>query len=50
MIDIKKIPDTKEDLDRYEVEHIFHSWSFQPSAAPKRIVSAKGTRFIDETG
>lgn len=50
MIDIKKIPDNKEELDRYEIEHIFHSWSFQPSASPKRIVSAKGTRFIDETG
>ncbi len=41
---------TKEDLDRYEVDHIFHSWSFQPSQAPKRIVSAKGVRFKDEDG
>lgn len=50
MIDLKTIPGTKEDLDRYEVENIFHSWSFQPGAAPKRIASAKGTRFTDESG
>jgi taurine--2-oxoglutarate transaminase len=50
MIDLKKIASTKEDLDQYEVDHIFHSWSFQPSQAPKRIVSAKGVRFKDEDG
>lgn len=50
MIDLKTIPTTREDLDRYEVEHLFHSWSFQPSKSPKRIVSAKGIRFTDEDG
>jgi taurine--2-oxoglutarate transaminase len=50
MIDLKKIASTKETLDQYEVDHIFHSWSFQPSQAPKRIVSAKGVRFKDEDG
>lgn len=50
MIDLKKIPAAREDLDRYEVEHLFHSWSFQPSTAPKRVVSAKGLRFTDEHG
>ena len=50
MTDLKKIASTKEDLDQYEVDHIFHSWSFQPSQAPKRIVSAKGVRFKDEDG
>jgi len=50
MIDLKKISSTKENLDQYEVDHVFHSWSFQPSQAPKRIVSAKGVRFKDEDG
>ncbi|MBW1787419.1 MAG: hypothetical protein JRK53_12475 [Deltaproteobacteria bacterium] len=50
MIDLKQIPDTKEALDRYEVENIFHSWSFQPGASPKRVVSAKGVRFTDDGG
>ncbi len=42
------IPDGREDLDRYEVNHLFHSWSFQPSGAPRRVVSARGLRFTDE--
>lgn len=50
MIDLRKIPSTKEDLDLYDVENIFHSWSFQPSQAPLRVVSAKGTRFTTEDG
>ena len=50
MIDLKSIPISKEDLDRYEVENLFHSWSYQPGAAPKRIVSAKGIRFKDDGG
>ena len=50
MIDLKSISTKKEDLDRYEVDHLFHSWSFQPSVSPKRIVSSKGVRFIDESG
>jgi taurine--2-oxoglutarate transaminase len=50
MIDLKNIPNTKEDLDRYEVENLFHSWSFQPTAAPKRVASSKGLRFKDEGG
>lgn len=50
MDDLKSIPGSKEDLDRYEVDHIFHSWSFQPSVSPKRVVSAKGVRFKDEDG
>ena len=41
---------TKEDLDRYEVEHLFHSWSYQPSVAPPRVVSARGVRFTTEDG
>lgn len=44
------VPDTREDLDRYEVEHLFHSWSYQPSVAPPRVVSAKGVRFTTEDG
>ena len=50
MIDLKNIPSTKEDLDQYEVENYFHSWSFQPAQAPPRVVSAKGVRFRTEDG
>lgn len=50
MIDLKNIPSTKEDLDRYEVENNFHSWSYQPAQAPPRVVSAKGVRFTTEDG
>jgi len=50
MIDLKNIPSTKEDLDSYDIENIFHSWSFQPPQAPLRVVSAKGTRFTTEDG
>ena len=41
-MDLKKIGTDKEALDQYEIDHMFHSWSFQPGAAPKRVVSAKG--------
>jgi len=50
MIDLKNIPSTKEDLDSYEVENIFHSWSYQPLQSPLRVVSAKGVRFTTEDG
>ncbi len=50
MIDLKNIPSAKEDLDAYEVEHNFHSWSFQPAQSPPRVVSAKGVRFTTEDG
>jgi taurine--2-oxoglutarate transaminase len=50
MIDLKNIPATKADLDAYEVENIYHSWSFQPSAPPLRVVSAKGMRYKTEDG
>ena len=50
MKDLSKIPQQPEDLDRYEVDHLFHSWSFQPGAAPPRVVSARGARFTDEKG
>ncbi len=50
MIDLKNIPSSKEDLDRYEVENNFHSWSYQPAQSPPRVVSAKGVRFTTEDG
>jgi len=50
MIDLKTIPHSKDDLDRYEVENIFHSWCFQPSQSPLRVTSAKGIRFTTEDG
>ncbi|GEM_PF-4734512 len=45
MMDLKSIPQTRKDLDRYEVENVFHSWSFQPTLSPRRVVSANGIRF-----
>ncbi|HVO83898.1 MAG TPA: aminotransferase class III-fold pyridoxal phosphate-dependent enzyme [Syntrophobacteria bacterium] len=50
MINLKNIPATKQDLDAYEVEHLFHSWGYQPSAAPLRVLGAKGMRFTTEDG
>jgi len=50
MIDLKNIPDSKDDLDRYEIENNFQSWSFQTSQSPPRVVSAKGVRFTTEDG
>ena len=50
MIDLKSIPGEKQDLDAYEVENLFHSWSFQPAASPLRVVSARGVRFRTEDG
>jgi taurine--2-oxoglutarate transaminase len=50
MIDLKNISSAKEDLDRYEVENNFHSWSYQPEQSPPRVVSAKGVRFTTEDG
>ena len=50
MINLRNIPVTKEDLDLYEVEHNFQSWSYQPSQSPLRVVSAKGIRFKTEDG
>jgi taurine--2-oxoglutarate transaminase len=50
MIDLNSIPSAKEDLDSYEVNNLFHSWSFQPAQSPLRVVSAKGVRFTTEDG
>ena len=50
MIDLRTIPSAKEDLDSYEVEHNFQSWSYQPAQSPMRVVSAKGVRFTTEDG
>jgi len=50
MINLKNIPSTKEALDSYETENIFHSWSYQPTQSPLRVVSAKGVRFTTEDG
>jgi taurine--2-oxoglutarate transaminase len=50
MIDLKTMPHSKDDLDRYEVENNFHSWCFQPSQSPLRVTSAKGIRFTTEDG
>jgi taurine--2-oxoglutarate transaminase len=50
MIDLRTIPSGKEDLDFYEVEHNFQSWSYQPAQSPIRVVSAKGVGFTTEDG
>ena len=50
MLDLTNMPSGKEDLDSYEVNHNFHSWSFQPSQSPLRVASAKGTRFTTDDG
>ncbi len=50
MIDLRSIPSGKEDLDSYEVEHNFQSWSYQPAQSPPRVVSAKSVRFTTEDG
>ncbi len=50
MIDLNNIPSNKEDLDRYEVENNFQSWSYQPAQSPPRVVSAEGVRFTLESG
>jgi taurine---2-oxoglutarate transaminase len=50
MVDLKQIPDSKADLDRYEVEHVFHPWAFQPAVSPWRVVSARGIRYRTEDG
>jgi taurine---2-oxoglutarate transaminase len=50
MVDLRNIPSAKQDLDAYEVENIFHSWSYQPAQAPLRVVSSKGIRFKTEDG
>ncbi len=48
--DLAAIPDGTAELDAYELEHIFHSWSFQPATPPPRVTSAKGVRFTTEDG
>ncbi len=50
MIDLKTIASDKASLDSYEVNHLYHSWAYQPAQAPPRVVSAKGVRFTTEDG
>jgi taurine--2-oxoglutarate transaminase len=50
MIDLRKIKSEKKDLDTYEIENLFHSWSYQPTVSPTRVISAKGVRFTTEDG
>jgi len=50
VIDLTAIAESPEDLDRYEVENNFSSWSYQSDTSPPRVVSAKGVRFTTEDG
>ncbi len=47
---LKQIPAEPTDLDQYEIENNFHSWSFQPDQSPPRVIAAKGVRFTTEDG
>jgi taurine---2-oxoglutarate transaminase len=47
---IGSIAKEKEQLDTYEVENLFHSWSYQPGKSPLRVVSANGVRFTTDDG
>lgn len=48
MEEIRALDDKAEALDRYEVDHLFHSWSYQPSSAPFRVKTASGCRLYTE--
>jgi len=48
--DLKTIDDNPDSLDRYEVDHIFQSWSYQPDVSPPRVKTADGLRFTMENG
>ena len=50
MVNLNSIPRGKKDLDSYEVDNLFHTWSFLPDVSPPRVVSAKGIRFTTEDG
>lgn len=50
MMDLTQIAADKVSLDSYEVNHLFHSWAYQPAASPPRVVAAKGVRFTTEDG
>jgi len=50
MKDLNAIPADKQDLDNYEVDNIYQSWTYQPPKSPLRVVSAKGIRFTTEDG
>ncbi len=50
MSSYRDLPSAPADLDRYEVDHVFHSWSFQPAQAPLRVATARGVRFTTEDG
>ena len=43
IVRLDRIPEGRQDLDRYEVDHLFHSWTFQPSGAPKRMMTRVAT-------
>ena len=50
MIDLRDIPDTKEDLDSYDLNNVFQTWAYQPSQPPLRVDTANGSRFTSDTG
>ena len=50
MKSLREVADSPEDLDRYEVDHLFHSWSYLPERSPERIVAAQGVRCTTESG
>jgi len=50
MRDLRHLNADPADLNQFEVDHIFQSWSVQPAQSPARVVSAKGVRFTLEDG
>ena len=50
MIDLKNIPASKDDLDSYDLEHVFQTWAYQPNLPPLRVDKAIGSRFTSDTG
>jgi len=50
MHNLRQLADAPADLDRYEVDHVYQSWSVQPAQSPQRVTSASGVRFTLEDG
>jgi taurine--2-oxoglutarate transaminase len=45
---LRALNESPEALDANEVNHLFHSWSYQPEKAPMRIKTAKACRLYTE--
>ncbi len=50
MINLNSISSSPEDLGRYEVDHLFQSWSYQTDTPPRLVSSSNGVYFKDAKG